>query len=321
MTAVSDHPFRADEAHQDFRHEALFYAGEEDFLAGTLPFIRDGVAAGEPILVAVSAAKIRALSAELNGEADRVQFADMAELGKNPARIIPAWREFADQAAEGRPLRGIGEPIWADRSSAELVECQHHEFLLNAAFADTPSFWLLCPYDTGALKPDVVNVAECSHPYIADADARRPSDVYLEPARAPGPFSGELPPPSHRPERLAFDRDRLPAVRSFVSRQAKEAGLDRSRAADLVLAVSELATNSIIHGGGQGTVVLWRDPDALFCEVRDRGRLEHPLLGRERPGSAQSSGRGLWLVNHLCDLVQIRSFPTGNVVRAHMQLS
>ena len=65
----------------------------------------------------------------------------MAEIGANPACIIPAWRDFVDECAEaGRAIRGIGEPIWADRSPAELVECQRHESLLNLAFADTRSF-------------------------------------------------------------------------------------------------------------------------------------------------------------------------------------
>src|SRR4051794_26389092 len=91
-----------------FRHEALFYAGEDEFLAGTLPFIREAVDAGEPILVAVSAARARALQDELNGDAAGVMFTDMAEIGKNPACIIPVWQEFAEEhQGEGRALRGI----------------------------------------------------------------------------------------------------------------------------------------------------------------------------------------------------------------------
>ena len=122
---------------ETFRHEALLYDGEVGFLTGTLPFIRAGVAAGEPVLVVVSAARIGLLRSALGGNADRVAFADMADVGANPARIIRA--------------RGIGEPIWAGRSPAELVECQRHETLLNLAFAGVPAFWLLCPYDCEAL--------------------------------------------------------------------------------------------------------------------------------------------------------------------------
>ena len=96
-----------------FRHEALLYAGDDDFFAGTLPWLRDAVAAEEPALVVVSATKIARLREELGAAAaERVTFADMAEVGINPARIIPAWREFVDaHAGRGRRLRGIGEPI------------------------------------------------------------------------------------------------------------------------------------------------------------------------------------------------------------------
>ena len=78
----------------------------------------------------------------------------MAHVGHNPARIIPAWHEFvAQHAAPGVRLRGIGEPIFPERSADELVECQRHESLLNLAFADADAFWLVCPYDT-QLAPD-----------------------------------------------------------------------------------------------------------------------------------------------------------------------
>jgi anti-sigma regulatory factor (Ser/Thr protein kinase) len=87
-----------------------------------------------------------------------------------------------------------------------------------------------------------------------------------------------------------------------------------------VLAVHELATNSLRHGGGRGTLRVWREPGALICEVSDRGRIDQPLVGRERPLGGQIGGRGLWLVNQVCDLVQIRCFPTGNAVRLHVRL-
>lgn len=110
-------------------------------------------------------------------------------------------------------------------------------------------------------------------------------------------------------------------MRKLVAAEAAEAGLDHALRADLTVAVSELATNSVIHGGGGGTVRLWREPGMLVCEVSDAGRLEDPLLGRRRPSARRARGRGLWLVNHLCDLVQIRSSAAGTVIRLHMRLA
>ena len=298
------------------------YADEDEFLAGTVPFVRDGVWAGEPVLVAVGPDRATALQAELGAEAEAVQFIDMPALGRNPARIIPAWREFIDDHGAGcRPLRGIGEPIWPGRTPAELVECHHHESLLNLAFAGTPAFWLLCPYDTGGLDADVVEEAHRTHPHIAAAGTSCRSAAYLGPERAPSPFEGALPAPAGEPEQLDFGGDEVRFVRAFVSEWAAARGLSADRTMDLVLAVSEVATNSVVHAGGSGKLHAWQENGALMCEVQDNGRLQYPLAGRERPAAGQTSGRGLWLVNCVCDLVQLRTSSSGNVVRLHMSLS
>ncbi|MFN2616776.1 MAG: anti-sigma factor RsbA family regulatory protein [Thermoleophilaceae bacterium] len=301
-----------------FRHEALMYSGQDEFLRGTLRFIREGLAAGEPILVVVSPAKIELLRAELNGEGDQVHFADMGAVGANPARIIPAWRDFVDHSGPGRPVRGIGEPISPSRSHSELVECHRHESLLNLAFADTPSFWLMCPYDTGALERPVVEEARRNHPLVRiDGDARE-SETYggLEPVAAP--FAEPLAEPATPAYELPFEGETLRSLRAFLHRYGASAGISAPRTDDLVLAVSEVAANSVRHGGGGGLLRVWQDADKVICEVRDGGRIDEPLAGRERPLASEPSGRGLWLANHLCELVQIRSFPTGNVVRLHM---
>src|SRR3954453_21121119 len=127
-TTVSDGGVR-------FRHEALFYEDVDGFVAATAAFLREGAATADPTLVVVSSQKIDRLRRELGPDAARIRFADMADVGHNPARIIPAWTEFvAAHTAPGVTLRGIGEPIFPERSADELVECQQHEALLNLAF-------------------------------------------------------------------------------------------------------------------------------------------------------------------------------------------
>jgi anti-sigma regulatory factor (Ser/Thr protein kinase) len=198
-----------------------------------------------------------------------------------------------------------------------MVECHHHESLLNLAFADARDFWLVCPYDTAALAPAVVAEAHRSHPVVAEDGERRASDAF---ARPKATLEAPLPEPLGEPTELLFGRDELVNVRRFVLGIAERAGLERERAADLMLAASELATNSVMHGGGGGMVRMWQERDDLLCEVHDSGRIQEPLAGRERPTISAPGGRGLWLVNHVCDLVQLRSFPTGNVARLHMGL-
>jgi anti-sigma regulatory factor (Ser/Thr protein kinase) len=299
-----------------FRHEALLYAGIDGFLEGTVPFLRAGAQAGDAMLVVVDGAKIDHVGDALGDDAAAVTFADMGDVGANPARIIPAWRAFVD-AHPGRRLRGIGEPIWAARSPAELIECQRHEALLNVAFADAQDFTLLCPYDVVALDPEVIDVAHHSHPVVAREGAHRPSGTYVDVEATSGPFAAPLPEAPADALAIAFDRTSLAGVRDLVDARARLAGLSERAAGDLVLAVNELATNSVVHGGGQGVLRVWCEPDVLICEVSDAGGIVEPLAGRQRPAREGLGGHGLWLCNQLCDLVQIRAFPGGGVVRLH----
>jgi anti-sigma regulatory factor (Ser/Thr protein kinase) len=301
-----------------FRHEALLYGGRDGFLAGTVPFLRDAMAAGEPVLVMVDAPKIELLRETLGpGPAD-VRFADMRDVGGNPARIIPAWREFADEHGTDRPVRGIGEPIWAGRSPAELVECQRHEALLNVAFDGVAPMDLLCPYDEHALENSVLEEAFRSHPIVLEDGNFVDSSTYVGVETAAKPFRKPLPDPPSDAATLAFEASRLQAIRVFVAMRAADAGMSPMRTEDLVLAVNELASNSVRHGGGSGVLRTWVDDDTFVAEVRDGGQIDYPLAGREPPPSGQVGGHGLWLVNQLCDLMQMRTFPTGSVVRVHM---
>jgi anti-sigma regulatory factor (Ser/Thr protein kinase) len=304
-----------------FRHEALFYNGVNDFVGTATPFIRDGIDAGEPVLVVVGREKIGLLREALGDDADRVDFRDMDSVGANPARIIAAWYDFvAECASEGRHIRGIGEPISNDRSPAALVECQRHESLLNLAFHDASAWWLLCPYDTSVLNDSVIEEALRSHPWIQEGATHRASDIFLDIDEISRPFDAPLPEPHVRPWEMVFALDDLADLRSAVARIASEHGFDRSGTEDLVVAVNEVAINSLRHGGGDGVLRIWREGDMLTCEIRDRGRIEQPLVGRRRPKAGQEGGFGVWLVHQLCDLVQMRQFPNGSVVRMHMSI-
>jgi anti-sigma regulatory factor (Ser/Thr protein kinase) len=305
-----------------FQHEALFYAGIDDFLAGTVPFLREGLEGDEPMLVAVPLPRLRALRAELDGHDGRVAFLDMAQIGRNPAHIIPAWAEFLRRNGGGKvPVRGIGEPIWAGRSADELVECQRHEALLNVAFADSGAWRLLCPYDTIGLPSDVIEEAERSHPWVSKPDGMRDSSSHcLDLAVMAAPFDAPLRSAPLGAEMLPFGLTDTAAARNLVTAFARASGLPKARTDDLVLAAHELVSNSVRHGGGVGTIRVWHDGHAVICEVTDGGRIGHPLAGRQLPDDDSLGGRGLWMANQLCDLVQIRTFEDGTVVRLHMRM-
>lgn len=303
---------------QPYRHSALFYAGPEEFLQRLVPFISDGVAAGEPTLVVVGAPKIDALRRALGADADAVAFADMEDVGANPALIIPAWEEFVE-GHPGRPLRGVGEPIFPERTPAELAECQHHERLLNPALAGS-SLTLVCPYNTAALPPEVIDEARRSHPLEHTHDGHHAISEYRTDDAWSGLLTQPLPEPVGASQPFVFDQHTLAGARGFVLRRALALGLDEGRAEDLVLASGEVASNSVQHGGGRGSLRLWGDGDRVVCEVRDHGQILDPLVDRQRPSGGQKGGWGLWIANQVCDLVQLRSLPDGVVARLHVTL-
>lgn len=123
----------------------------------------------------------------------------------------------------------------------------------------------------------------------------------------------------HDAVEMRFTARELRGVRQFVSCYA-ESSLGKARTDDLVLAVNELTTNSVRHGGGEGTLRMWTHENVLVCEIHDAGHIADPQTGQTPPTPDQPSGRGLWVVNCLADLMQIHSSPTGTIVRVHMRL-
>ncbi|TFV71872.1 sensor histidine kinase [Blastococcus sp. CT_GayMR19] len=298
-----------------FEHEVLFYRDDESFLAGLVPFIREGLERDEAVIVAEPRPRMELLRDALGDDAVAVSFLDMAEIGANPARIIGVWAAALEKHTEaGQRLRGIGEPAFHGRRELEFVECQLHEQLLNVAFDGGPAWRLLCPYDEVRLPRAVVRAALHTHPIRTTVADRLPSDSYARDGHLDA-FAAPLPKPTDAVLRGGFGPDDVPATRRTVAQYVRRVGLPEEQVQILELAASELATNSIRHGGGAGTVAMWLEPGAVVIEFSDSGHLADPLTGRLTPPLDSVGGRGLYLVHQLCDLVQVRSSPAGTTVR------
>jgi anti-sigma regulatory factor (Ser/Thr protein kinase) len=299
-------------------HFALFYRTEDDYVTRVTGFLREGLEAGEPAFVAVPAAKAALLRDALGPDAGRVRFADMTAMGRNPAWIIPRVRAFVDEHS-GRHVRYVGEPIWAARTAAELREATRHEALINLALAGADAD-ILCPYDAARLDSAVIAEACQTHPELLRDGLREASASYSGPLGLPSSCSAPLPRPPHNATSSTYTTD-LSEVRALVEKHARDAGLTDARAADLVLAVSEVAANTLRHARSPGTLSIWHDDDEIVCEIYDEGTITDPLAGRRRPAPDASGGQGLWLVHQLCDLVELRSDSGGTTVRMHMAVS
>ena len=305
---------RADEA---FAHPALFYQGPWEYLSETIPFIREGLAADEPVAVAVPGPRLELLREALGDRAARVRLVDMTVAGRNPGRIIAEVLRAAVDAHPDRHVRVIGEPIWPGRSDLEYPACVQHEALINLAFAGR-SATILCPYDVAGLDPTVIADAVATHPTLIQSGTSWPSPGYA-PEQVVAEHNRALPEPSDATV-IPFDAARLRRARRSSAEYAERAGMADERVDDVLLAVGEMAANSLRHGGGSGVLRLWSDAAHVVCEVADAGVIDDPLVGRTPAPPGQLSGRGLLMVNHLADLVRMHTTSDGTVVRAYFRV-
>jgi anti-sigma regulatory factor (Ser/Thr protein kinase) len=153
------------------------------------------------------------------------------------------------------------------------------------------------------------------HPYL-----RLDGVVTANPAHRGGGLDGlplDAPPPvdGEAAFRVAFDAGLLRGLRPRLGEWAAGAGLGAERCETFVLAASEVATNSVEHGGGEGALSAWTRADELVVEVVDRGRISTPLHGLRRPDPQQARGRGLWMARQVCPLVHVWSSADGTHVR------
>jgi anti-sigma regulatory factor (Ser/Thr protein kinase) len=296
---------------------ALFYRDRAERRARVLEFARVGLARGEPLFIALPGNEARTLQDELVAKAGDLECSDMSGIGLNPARIIPELQAFVDRHP-GQRVRFVGEPIWLGRSPAEICEATRHEALINLAFSRTP-ITILCPYDRAQLAPSVIGGARHTHRELLADGQSTATAGHGAPWQVPPECDRALPPPPPGAELTGYATDLAP-VRRLVARHARRTRLSPDRAADLVLSASEIAANTLRHTGSDGVFHVWHDDDEIVCQVHDQGWIADPLAGRVRR-SPESRGHGLFLVNQVCDLVELRTGRAGTTIRLHMRLS
>jgi anti-sigma regulatory factor (Ser/Thr protein kinase) len=297
-------------------HHALFYHDQREYVTCVSDFVTKGLARGEPAFIAAPRRGLDLLHARLGPDSQRLTFADMAETGRNPARILPELRAFIDHQNGGR-ARIVSESAWPERSAAELREAIRHEALINLAFAEA-QVSILCPYVTAGLARDVTRGVRHTHPAFVRSGLRQTSHGYAGPGGVPSHCDAELPSPPGRAETMSY-RAQLRDLRLVVARHADRCGLPADRTASLVLAVGELSANTLRHTGGGGTLHVWHTHEEVLCQVQDQGWIDDPLAGRRRRQPIES-GHGLWVVNQVCDLVEVRTGEAGTTIRLHMSL-
>ena len=239
----------------------------------------------------------------------------MRGIGVNPARLIDAISLFARQH-HGRAIWCVHEPAWPARTAEELREVIRHEALVNLALAALPVNGR-CPYDI-QLGTGLIASVERTHPELSQGARRWPSSSYTA-----GTIPRGVRPAAEHPTGRCRDAA-IPLTTWLASAPSQPPGRARPgcpprRVGDLVIAVGELAANTFAHTSGPGTLTLWATGGEVICQVNDTGHIIDPLAGRlKRDPVADGGGNGLWVVQQVCDLVQIRTSPAGTAIRLHM---
>ncbi len=303
-----------------FDHPALFYSDQQDYLATTVPFILEGLADGDPVMVAVPTANLECLRAALGADAARVVMHDMTVAGRNPGRIIgQVLLAFAGEHAGRRP-RIIGEPIWAGRDDTEYPACAQHEALINPAFQGIDAV-ILCPYNTTDLQPHVVADALRTHPVVWTSTSRYRSDHYDDPVATAASFNLPFPPCPDNAEHIEITADSIAETRRFTASFALAVGMAVDRVADALLTVDELVNNTIDHASGMGRLSAWTQQGRAVFEVSNGSHLTDPLVGRRPVPAHSATGQGLVLVHRRSDLVRIHTTPQGTAFRVYFVLT
>jgi anti-sigma regulatory factor (Ser/Thr protein kinase) len=301
------------------QHEAVFYDGVEEFVTAALPFAREAVAAGEPLIVVEPSAQLAALREAMGADAAGAEFHEAADWYRSPGKAFKGYLDWVTAGLERAPrVRTIGEPIWPTDWDAAVAEYAHYESVYNV-IAEEASVWSICPYDVGALPAEIIDHARATHPYVRTRAGVEPSESFVDPHAYCSHLASRLHPPTARVRRFPISPD-LGALRAAVAAEAQKAGVTAPRAAELVVALHEVAMNALMHGAGDASAQTWSDEVAFVCEVTDRGLgLSETVAGYEPPGEDGEHGRGLWLARQICDLVEIRSDGGATQVRLHVK--
>ncbi len=298
--------------HDPLRHEALAYSGHEQFVSASVTMLRDGLDRDERLIFLAGQEKIDDVRAALGDDADDVAMVATDEHGRNPSRITTMLDSFQGAGRDGRRALGVNETVLATRDPDALLEAQLAESVLNSPQLQAWPMSVVCLYDDTGLDADCLAQMRRSHPVIRGEEVD--NDDY-DAGLIDELFGAPLDPAPGDAVAIEIVGPQLVALREFVREQAVRHGIAADRVDDLVLAANEIGTNSVRHAGGRCTARVWFAGAAVVCEVLDGGHFTDPLLGRFAPPPDAARGRGLWLANHLCDLVQIRSSRAGTTVR------
>jgi anti-sigma regulatory factor (Ser/Thr protein kinase) len=303
-----------------FRHGLLEFDDIRELPRIVVPFIVDGLAAGERAVIEVS----EDVRVALSGGVHHSWLPGVGLLGDtftHPHQALWTLRQLVDEGQ--RPgEHGIRLVTQIDYEDAcDPVDWVRAETVANHVFRDL-DVRSLCLYDRSSLNEAILHEAHHCHPTIVDESGPRPNPAYEEPvehlrALDTGIEASPLEATDPAISMAIFDRSSLARLRALADKMLDSTMLPAHRRADLLDAVFEVSVNALMFGGEHIDVSVWHDDGAILCRVTDDGPgLPDPLTGYAPPdGSDHLSGRGLWSARQLCDRLTTSQGPAGLTAR------
>lgn len=296
-------------------HQAGFYESDEEFLNLLLPFVREGVAVGEPVITGYDERKTSLLREALGGDMAGVTAISDAALYASPARCITAYQKLFDHhVTQGAHQIRVGGDVPHPGNGGSFDGWDRYESAVNTVWGELP-VWGFCLYDRRMSPAYVVDAVERTHPELVDPYAGAATNP-----RYDGPWAFRLntlkPDPLEASEPQIVLVDPAPRdVRLAIADLGAPDGDDAFHG--LMLGASEAVANALAYGRAPVTVRVWRARDRLLVTVHDTGDgPSDPLVGlKTRAPHAAGAGLGLWLTHQMCDDVTLHRDEAGFTVR------
>jgi len=165
-----------------FSHSALIFESDEELVGGAIPFVTEGIARSECVMVITAERQATVLRDALGDAARTVEFKDASEWYRSPSTALNAYRALLNEQLErgAHWIRIVGEAMWAGQSTAEAEAWMRYESMVNLAFASAPAT-IMCLYDARSAATSLLADACRTHPELVHALERDPSADYQSP--------------------------------------------------------------------------------------------------------------------------------------------
>ncbi len=292
------------------RHDAFVYDAEDEHVAVSVAFLREGLEAGQAGVVAHTRSGLARVRDGLGADASAVTFVDVGSAYTRPARTLAAYHAvYADVLRRAPSLRAVAD-VQFGPDPGEWGVWTGYEAVFNRSLAHLPA-WVLCTYSTRSLPEPVREGVWRTHPQVLAGSTWQSSPAFTDPEdvlREVGP------PPRPLPGlRTMAVGDTVEEFREHLAREMATDGVPSVKVLDGLVAASEVFVNALQHGG-VAHVRVGRVRGRFVCEVVDLGPgFDDPTAGYLAP--RHGVGAGLWVARQLTWDIEFFRAPDGFTVR------